>query len=54
VKETLRMDSPTSGIVPRQAVREHYLGTIPIRKGVLVAVKIKPSQFNDKFYTNPH
>jgi cytochrome P450 len=45
MKETLRMYSPSAGIIPREAVKDHYIGSIPIKKGTLVAVKIKPNQF---------
>jgi cytochrome P450 len=50
----MRMYSPTSGIAPRIALKDHYLGSIPIKKGVSIAVKIKPCQFNEKYYPNPH
>lgn len=44
------MYSPTAGIFARVALKDHYIGKIPIGKGTIVAVKIKPNHFKDEFY----
>jgi len=41
------MYSPTAGIFSREATRDHFIGKIPIKKGMLVAVKIKPNHFKE-------
>lgn len=46
-KETLRMFSPTAGIFMREATKDHYIGSIPIKKGTLVSIKIKPNHFKE-------
>jgi cytochrome P450 family 6 len=49
-KETLRMYSPNAGIFARYATKDHYIGKIPIKKGALVSVKIKPNHFKEEFF----
>jgi cytochrome P450 len=49
MRETLRMYIP-SGIFPREAVKDHYIGIIPIKKGTLVSIEIKTNQFKEEFY----
>ena len=39
------MYSPNAGLFARVAVKDHYIGKIPVKKGVLVSVKIKPNHF---------
>lgn len=46
-KETLRMFSPNDGIFGRVAVSDHYIGKIPIKKGSLLSIKIKPNHFKE-------
>jgi hypothetical protein len=41
------MYSPTAGVLPREAVKDDYIGAIPIKKGVFVSVKSKPNHFKD-------
>lgn len=52
-KETLRMYSPTAGIFPRVALKDHYIGKIPIKKGLIVTLKIKSNHFKEEFFENP-
>jgi cytochrome P450 len=52
-KETLRMYGPSAGIFPREAIKEHFIGKIPIHKGMLVTLKIKPNHFKEEFYQQP-
>jgi cytochrome P450 len=47
IKEVLRMYGPAGSIFPRVVVKDHYIGNIPIKKGTLVGVLIKPNQFKD-------
>jgi hypothetical protein len=47
------MYSPTAGIFAREALKDHYLGRIPIKKGAIVSIKLKPNQFNQKFFDSP-
>lgn len=39
------MDSPSAGLFPREATKDHYIGKIPIRKGIFVSLKIKSNHF---------
>jgi cytochrome P450 len=48
------MYSPTAGIFPREAIKDHFIGKIPVRKGMIVALKIKSNHFKEEFYQNPH
>jgi cytochrome P450 len=52
-KETLRMYSPAAGIFLRQAVKDHYIGNIPVQKGMIVAIKMNPNHFKEEFYERP-
>jgi len=51
MKETLRMYGAFGGLIPRVCIKDHYIGNIPIKKGTLVSVKIKPNHFNEKCYS---
>ena len=46
-KEALRMASPTTGIFKREAVKDHYIGNIPIKKGMIVTVSMNPNHFKE-------
>lgn len=35
------MYSPTAGIFIRKVIKDHYIGCIPMRTGMLVSLKIK-------------
>lgn len=39
-KETLRMFPPLTGIFGREAVKDHYIGNIPIKKDMIVIGEI--------------
>jgi hypothetical protein len=36
------MYGPSAGLFLREATRDHMIGKIPIEKGTLITVKIKP------------
>lgn len=53
MKETLRMYGPVAGLGPRLAVKDHYIDSIPIKKGMMIGVKMRPNHFKEEFYPNP-
>ena len=47
------MYGPSAGIFLREAVKDHFIGSIPVKKGVLVSLKIKSNHFKEEFYAHP-
>ena len=47
------MYPPTVGPFIREAVKDHYLGTIPIKSGTRVSINIAANHFKEEFYKNP-
>ena len=47
------MHSPTSGIFIREAVKDHFIGKIPIKQGMMVKILIKTNQYKESFYEHP-
>ena len=47
------MYGPSAGIFLREAVKDHYIGKIPVKKGTILSLKIKSNQFKEEFYENP-
>jgi hypothetical protein len=41
----LRMASPSTGIFKREAVKDHYIGNILIKKGMIVTINIDSNHF---------
>ena len=44
--ETMRLDGPTSGILPRIVIKDHYIKDVPISKGTAVSVNGIPNQYS--------
>ena len=53
LKETLRMATPATGVFPREALEEHYLKDLHIRKGGEINCIFMPNNLNDKYYKDP-
>jgi cytochrome P450 family 3 subfamily A len=34
-------------------VKDHYIGSIPIKKGTLIGVNVRANHFKEEFYSNP-
>jgi len=47
------MAAPSTGIFKREAVRDHYIGNIPIKKGMILAINMDSNHFKQEFYKNP-
>lgn len=47
------MFPPLNGIFVREAVKDHYLDKIPIKKGTQICAEILANQFNTKVFPNP-
>ena len=47
------MFSPTTGLFKRVAVKDHYIGSIPIKKGMIVTPNIDSNHFKQEFYKDP-
>lgn len=47
------MYSPTAGVFPREVIKDHLIGNIPFKKGMIVTIKIKSNHHKDQFYSNP-
>jgi len=50
MKETLRYNSPVTGIMLREAVSDHMMGDIRIKKGTVVGIDWGKMSFNPKVY----
>jgi len=53
LKEVLRMVPPAPGLFLREAVDDHMLGDIKVKKGTLINVDFITYNFNPKVYENP-
>ena len=53
-KEATRFYGPGTGIATRIAVKDHYLGPIPIKKGTGIAVHPLSIHHSQKYYKNPY
>lgn len=53
LKETLRFCNPIPGIVPRQAVVDHDLLDLKIKKGDVLTFELFSIFFNEKYFDNP-
>jgi cytochrome P450 len=47
------MFDPVPSLLAREVVKDHYLGKIPMKKGVQVSLKIITNQHKPEFYENP-
>lgn len=46
-KEVLRMDSSVGGILLRTATKDHYLGDLPIRKDMIVTIRLRALHYKE-------
>jgi len=53
MKESLRFNTPVVGIFPREALVDHMLGDVKVKKGNLVGVSQQFNNFNEKNFENP-
>ena len=53
IKETLRHYGPTTTILPKVAIKDHYLGNIRVKKGTLVSLASTELHYDAKYYNNP-
>jgi cytochrome P450 family 4 subfamily V len=53
LKETLRMWNPTPGIFPREAIKDHKLGNINVKKGTIVAINQVGIFSSPKYWEEP-
>ena len=49
----MRIHIPTSGIFIREAVKDHFLGKIPVKAGMTVKIMIKTNHYKGSFYEHP-
>mmetsp|Transcript_60549 Transcript_60549/g.70165 ORF Transcript_60549/g.70165 Transcript_60549/m.70165 type:complete len:522 (-) Transcript_60549:154-1719(-) len=54
LKEALRMAAITFLVAGREAVKDHTIGNIKIKKGTLVAVGGRAMSFHPKYYKDPY
>ena len=47
------MDTPVPGILLRRANNDHYIGNVPIEKGLLIGNSAIPNQHNPKYFKDP-
>jgi cytochrome P450 len=47
------MYSPNAGIFLRRATKDHFIGNIPIKKGMAVNIKIKTMHYRETVYPQP-
>ena len=52
IKEVLRFGSPTPGLFPRVATRDHYLGSYHVKKGTFVTINYFFLWYNEKYFRN--
>jgi len=53
IKESLRISTPVPWILLREALVDHRVGDLQIRKGTLVRSEFFPSQYNEKYFKEP-
>jgi len=53
ISETLRYNSPVFGIFVRQAVTDHMIGDIRVKKDMLVTIDWAEMGFNPKIFEEP-
>jgi len=53
LKENLRHSPPAPGVIPKEAINDHYLGTIPILKGTMVQTMTIATNYNAKYFEDP-
>lgn len=46
-KEALRMYPPTVGLFIREATKDHFLGSIPLKTGTRVTINITANHFKE-------
>jgi len=39
------MYGPTAGIFTRNVIKDHFIGSIPVKKDMIISVKIKSNHF---------
>lgn len=54
ILETLRVMSPGPGTLIKIARQDHFIGSIPIKKGYQVGGEFSPTWFSPKWIKNPH
>eukprot|EP00331_Platyophrya_macrostoma_P016408 CAMPEP_0176466078 /NCGR_PEP_ID=MMETSP0127-20121128/37674_1 /TAXON_ID=938130 /ORGANISM="Platyophrya macrostoma, Strain WH" /LENGTH=537 /DNA_ID=CAMNT_0017859169 /DNA_START=19 /DNA_END=1632 /DNA_ORIENTATION=+ len=54
VKEVLRMSAITLVVGAREAIKDHTIGNLKIKKGTLVAVGGRAMSFHPKYYKDPY
>ena len=53
IKEGLRYFPPAPTLAIRSVVKQHYLGKIPMKKGLQVSLKMLSNQYKEEFWKNP-
>ena len=53
-KETTRYYGPAPTILRREAIKDNILGGVPIKKGTYFCVFHQATNFNPKYFSNPH
>lgn len=53
IKETLRMSTPLNDCFSRQALKDHYLKDIHVKKGDVVNLDFYYNHFNPKYFKDP-
>ncbi|KAM3142823.1 hypothetical protein pb186bvf_005207 [Paramecium bursaria] len=52
VNECLRFGSPSDGLIPRVAAKDHYVGQIFVKKGTMVDIGLIPITTHPKYFEN--
>jgi len=53
MKESLRLNTPVVLIFPREALTDHMLGDVKVKKGTLVGISQHFNNYNEKYFENP-
>jgi cytochrome P450 len=53
IRETLRIDSPVHGLIPRESLQDHYIGDLKIKKGTLVNISLVALNYNPQSHEDP-
>jgi cytochrome P450 len=54
LKETLRFNPPSTGLIPRDIIKDHKLGDIKLKKGAMLTAGFLMNNYNTKYYEEPH
>ena len=53
IEETRRMYGPGVHLAPREAIKDNFLGGVPIKKGTMLNVSVFANHYNPEYFKDP-